>query len=53
MRFEQKAYNRYFHYVAVSTRWRFLPYDLITIQNWCHLFGIIHYSTQFMCIEPF
>ena len=27
---EPKAYN---NYLAVSTRWRFLPYDLITIQN--------------------
>ena len=26
------------HYVAGSTRWRFLPYDLIKIQNWCHLY---------------
>ena len=25
-------------YVAASTLWMFLPYDLITIQNWCHLY---------------
>ena len=41
------------HYVAASTHCRFLPYDLITIQNWCHLYWILHYSTQFICIEPF
>ena len=38
------------HYVAASTRCRFLPYSLITIQNWCHLYC---YSTQSMCIQPF
>ena len=41
------------HYVAASTRWRFLTYDLITIQNWCHLYLILHYLTQFMCTEAF
>ena len=38
---------------ATSACWRFLPYDLITVQNWCHLHLILHYSTQFMCTEAF
>ena len=28
----------HYHYVAAATRWRFLPYDLIMIQNLCHLY---------------
>ena len=30
------------HYVAASTCCSFLPYDLITVQNWCHLFWILN-----------
>ena len=41
------------HYVAASTRWRLLPYDLIMIQNLCHLYLIFHYPTKGMYIEPF
>ena len=39
------------HYVAASTHLRFLPDDLIMIQNWCHLYLIFHYPNKCMCTE--
>ena len=39
------------HVVTLYTLWRFLPYDLIMIQNWCHYIYLNLSQLYFM--QPF
>ena len=49
----QNQINTFFSGITYTNRWRFLPYDLIMIQNWCHLCLTFDYPTKCMCIEAF